>query len=241
VEGEIVEQCRVKTTREAIKWRFEALKPAVIAIEVGTHSRWVSQLLSEFGHEVIVANAREIRAITGSDRRSDRVDAEKLARYARVDRTILRPIKHRGEEAQMDLVVIQARAALVKTKTQLVNSVRGMVKSFGYRMPKCSPLLSIPAIRDRVVQGALKLILEPIFEADFQSGSYGQRHLGSSSSRISRGARKLPNFSAVLRDRRVLAGPIRTYESRGGMSDQRSRRRRSPEPIRVRKTSRESV
>jgi RNA-directed DNA polymerase len=36
-------------------------------------------------------------------------------------------------------------------------------------------VLSIPAIRDRVVQGALKLILEPIFEADFQSGSYGYR------------------------------------------------------------------
>jgi RNA-directed DNA polymerase len=36
-------------------------------------------------------------------------------------------------------------------------------------------VLSIPAIRDRVVQGALKLILEPIFEADFQAGSYGYR------------------------------------------------------------------
>jgi transposase len=87
---------------------------------------------------VIVANARELRAITGSDRKSDRVDAEKLARYARVDRKILRPIKHRGEEAQVDLVVIRARAVLVKTRTQMVNSVRGIVKSFGYRMPKCS-------------------------------------------------------------------------------------------------------
>src|ERR1700758_4603149 len=36
-------------------------------------------------------------------------------------------------------------------------------------------VLSIPCIRDRVVQGALKLILEPIFEADFQAGSYGYR------------------------------------------------------------------
>jgi transposase len=95
-------------------------------------------MLSEFGHEVIVANARELRAITGSDRKSDRVDAEKLARYARVDRRILRPIKHRGEEAQVDLVVIRARSVLVKTRTQLVNSVRGVVKSFGYRMPNCS-------------------------------------------------------------------------------------------------------
>ena len=35
--------------------------------------------------------------------------------------------------------------------------------------------MAIPSIRDRVVQGALKLILEPIFEADFQPGSYGYR------------------------------------------------------------------
>ena len=94
-KGEIVEECRVKTTREAVKARFGELKQALIAIEVGGHSRWVSQLLSELGHEVIVANARELRAITGSDRKSDRVDAEKLARYARVDPKILRPLRHR--------------------------------------------------------------------------------------------------------------------------------------------------
>jgi len=137
-KGEIVEECGVKTTREAMKARFGGLKPALIAIEVGAHSRWVSQLLKELGHEVIVANARELRAITGSDRKSDKVDAEKLARYARVDRRILRPLQHRGEEAQVDLLVLRGRAVLVKTRTQIVNSVRGMVKSFGYRMPPSS-------------------------------------------------------------------------------------------------------
>src|SRR6266849_10732584 len=100
---------------EVAVWRAET---GGDCLEVGTHSRWVSQMLSEFGHEVIVANARELRAITGSDRKSDRVDAEELARYARVDRRILRPIKHRGEEAQVDLVVLRARAVLVKTRTQ---------------------------------------------------------------------------------------------------------------------------
>src|SRR6266436_2748483 len=74
----------------------------------------------------------------GSDRKSDRVDAEKLARYARVDPKILRPLRHRGEPAQVDLLVLRGRAVLVKTRTQIVNSVRGMVKSFGYRMPTCS-------------------------------------------------------------------------------------------------------
>jgi transposase len=135
----------------------------VIAIEVGTHSRWVSQLLSELGHEVIVANARELRAITGSDRKSDKVDAEKLARYARVDRTILRPIKHRGEEAQVDLAVIRARAVLVKTRTQMVNAVRGMVKSFGYRMPKCSAETFARLMN--LVPASLKESLSPMMEA----------------------------------------------------------------------------
>src|SRR5207302_616607 len=87
-DGDVIEEFRVKTRREALRARFEDLKPMVIALEVGTHSRWVSQLLQEWGHEAIVANAREVRAITGSDRKSDRVDAEKLARYARVDPSI---------------------------------------------------------------------------------------------------------------------------------------------------------
>jgi len=47
-------------------------------------------------------------------------------------------------------------------------------------------VLSIPAIRDRVVQGALKLILEPIFEADFQSGSYGYRPKRSAQEAVDR-------------------------------------------------------
>src|SRR5258708_24050407 len=134
-EGEIVEGCRVKTTREAMKARFGELKPALIAIEVGAHSRWVSQLLSELGHEVIVANARELRAITGSDRKSDKVDAEKLARYARVDRRILRPLRHRGEEAQLDLLVIRGRAVVGKKRTQMGNSGGGVVKAVGKRRP----------------------------------------------------------------------------------------------------------
>lgn len=162
-EGEIVEECRVRTTRETMKDRFGELKQALIVIEVGTHSRWVSQLLSELGHEVIVANSREIRAITGSDRKSDKVDAEKLARYARVDRKILRPLRHRGEEAQVDLLVIRGRAVLVKTRTQIVNSVRGMVKSFGYRMPKCSTEKF--AQLTNLVPALLKESLKPMMEA----------------------------------------------------------------------------
>jgi transposase len=160
--GEVVEEFRVKTTREALRARFKELKPMVIALEVGTHSRWVSQLLQEWGHEVIVANARELRAITGSDRKSDRVDAEKLARYARVDRRILRPIRHRGTAAQEDLLVIRGRAVLVKTRTQLVNAVRGMVKSFGYRLPGCKAE-RFARLKEKV-PAALQPALNPLME-----------------------------------------------------------------------------
>jgi transposase len=176
-EGEIVEQCRVKTTREAMKGRFGKLKAALIAIEVGGHSRWVSQLLSELGHEVIVANARELRAITGSDRKSDQVDAEKLARYARVDRRILRPLRHRGEEAQVDLLVLRSRAVLVKTRTQMVNSVRGMVKSFGYRMRKCAAE-SFAQLKNEVpevIRESLKPMMEALEEVQKKIEEYDEK------------------------------------------------------------------
>ena len=176
-KGEIVEECRVKTTREAVKARFGELKQALIAIEVGAHSRWVSQLLSELGHEVIVANARELRAITGSDRKSDRVDAEKLARYARVDPKILRPLRHRGEQAQVDLLVLRGRAVLVKTRTQIVNSVRGMVKSFGYRMPTCSTekFAQLKGLVPLLIKESLAPMMEALEQVQKKIEEYDER------------------------------------------------------------------
>jgi len=61
-------------------------------------------------------------------------------------------------------------------------------------------VLSIPAIRDRVVQGALKLILEPIFEADFQSGSYGYRPKRSAHEAIDRVAQAIVQGSTRIID-----------------------------------------
>lgn len=67
-----------------------------IAIENGTHSIWINEQLCRYGHEVIVANVRKLHAICRDDRESNRVDAEKLARFARLDPNILRPITHRS-------------------------------------------------------------------------------------------------------------------------------------------------
>ena len=57
--GEVMEEGRLRTTPEALRRRFASVEPSLrIAIEAGTHSPWVSRLLEECGHEVLVANAR---------------------------------------------------------------------------------------------------------------------------------------------------------------------------------------
>ncbi len=137
-EGNVVEEGRVKMTRRAMSEHFADLPLTRIAIEAGTHSLWVSEHLSEMGHEVFVANVRELRAITDSDRKHDRADAEKLARYARVDPRILRPIQHRSSLTHADLVFVRSRAVLVEARTRLSNTARSLVKPFGLRLPPLS-------------------------------------------------------------------------------------------------------
>lgn len=136
--GELVEEGRLRTTPDDLHRRFNSEQKMKIAIEVGTHSTWISRLLKECGHEVLVANARKIILIYSNKRKTDKLDAQKLARLARADPELLYPIEHRGEESQAHLALIHSREALVRSRTQLINHVRGTVKSFGKRLPKCS-------------------------------------------------------------------------------------------------------
>jgi transposase len=109
-----------------------------IALETGMHSPWVSRLLSASGHEVIVAHARNVRLIGESGKKDDRLDAQTLARLARIDPELLCPVKHRSAQAQADLTVIRARAGLVRARTALVNTARGLAKSYGERLRGCN-------------------------------------------------------------------------------------------------------
>ena len=97
-EGEVVDRCRFRTTAKAIEKWFAHVPHSRVAMEAGVHSSWISEQLEQLGHEVIVANVRELRAVSHSDRKSDDADEEKLARYARLDPEILRPISHRTVE-----------------------------------------------------------------------------------------------------------------------------------------------
>jgi transposase len=137
-EGTLLEEGRIATTEASLRRHFSALDRARVAFEVGAHSPWVSRLLADCGHEVIAANPRQIRLIYGNHRKSDRADAEYLARLARLDPKLLAPVAHRGEQAQADLALLRSRDVLVRARADLVNHVRGAVKAVGCRVPKCS-------------------------------------------------------------------------------------------------------
>jgi len=136
-QGEVTEEGSVATTRKGLDRVLGAATRCRLAMEVGTHSPWVSRHLARLGFEVIVANARRVRLITESSRKDDKLDAKTLARLARIDPELLSPIRHRGEQAQADLMMIRARAVLVETRTALINAARGLTKSYGERLPSC--------------------------------------------------------------------------------------------------------
>jgi transposase len=134
-----------------------------MALEAGTHSPWVSRLLSSLGHEVIVANPRQLRVLTESSNKDDKMDAKTLARLARVDPELLRPIRHRSEKAQMDLMQIRVRAGLIEARTALVNALRGLAKSVGERVPSCDPD-GLTELRLAGLPAALGAVLKPLVE-----------------------------------------------------------------------------
>ena len=159
--GRVVTRGTVRTGGPALRRLFTRWAPSRAVLEVGTHSPWVSRLLGELGHEVLVANARQLRLIYGGDRKTDRVDAETLARLGRMDPSLLRPIRHRGAQAQADLAQLRARDGLVRARTQLINHVRGAAKAMGSRLPASSA----PAFARKVttaIPGALGPALAPV-------------------------------------------------------------------------------
>jgi transposase len=175
--GAGVDQRRLRTSAVALQRWFGTQARMRVVLEVGTHSPWISRLVAACGHEVLVANARKLRFIYQSDRKTDRLDAEALARVGRVDPHLLAPIRHRGPQAQADLAVLRARDTLVRSRVQLVNHVRGAGKAVGVRLPRCTT----PAFAKRMAPAvppelhpALAPLLTTIAELTQQIRAYDQ-------------------------------------------------------------------
>jgi len=177
-DAEILEESRLSTTEEGIRRRFAHVPKMRVAIEAGTHSPWVSRLLEELGHEVIVANPRKLRLVYSNKRKCDRADALYLARLARMDPKLLAPVRHRKEKGQADLALLRSREVLVQTRTRLINHVRGMVKSMGGRLPKGSARSFGSHLADAVpvrLRTALGPVLKTIDEVTERIKAYDRK------------------------------------------------------------------
>ena len=176
--GRVLLEQRLSTTRKAVGEVFGGMPRSRIALETGMHSPWVSRELSELGHEVIVAHARNVRLIGESRKKDDRLDAQTLARLARIDPGLLCPVKHRSAQAQADLMLIRARAGLVRARTALVNTARGLAKSYGERLRGCNVRNMNPEKAEglsRELQTALEPLLAASAAVSEQIAEYNER------------------------------------------------------------------
>lgn len=161
--GQVVGYATVSTTPVMVEGYFRKRPRCRVVLEVGTHSPWVSRLLEGLGHEVIVANPSAVYGKRRRTKRNDNLDAEFLARQGRADPRLLHPIRHRGPEVQAHLGLIRARDQLVRSRTKLVNHVRGSVKVLGGRIVGCSAE-SFPKRALGQLPDELRCGLEPILE-----------------------------------------------------------------------------
>ncbi len=176
--GEVLLEQKLGTTPKAMREAFGSMPRCRIALETGMHSPWVSRLLSELGHEVIVAHARNVRLIGESRKKDDRLDARTLGRLARIDPQLLCPVKHRSARAQADLTVIRARAGLVRARTALINTARGLAKSYGERLRGCNPRNMNPEKAQGLspeLQAALKPLLAAVESLSERIREYNER------------------------------------------------------------------
>lgn len=163
-DGESLGHEFVANVRQELKRYFLSLKPgALVAMEAGACSAWVSRIARACGHTVVVAHPRRLWAIFSHERKSDRRDAEMLARLARADLALLSPIEHRSERAQADLAVLKARDGLVRSRNRLVHQMRSTAKCFGVRLPGCSTRSFATRMKDEIPE-VLRAALEPLVD-----------------------------------------------------------------------------
>jgi transposase len=165
--GEDISEHRIANTPAAVAeffGGFESPDRVTVAIETGTHSPWVCHVLQDMGLNVLVANARKTSLIYDATVKTDTRDARMLARMARFEPELLFPIQPRDRQAQAHLAVLRARNGLVKSRTQLITMVRGLVKSSGGRLPACSA----PSFHTKVgkqVPTELRPAIDPVLDA----------------------------------------------------------------------------
>ena len=159
----VVDRGSIPTAKGRITMELQKFAPALAVLEAGSQSPWLSRHLEKLDFTPLVVDPRRVQLITKDPRKTDRRDAETLARLAAAMPEVLGSIQHRSEQAQADLSVIRVRDLLVGTRSSMVLQVRGLAKAFGTRLPTATT----PAFPKRVralVPEMLKAAVEPALE-----------------------------------------------------------------------------
>jgi len=165
--GDEVKVASITNTSKQVQKFFSQYPGAVVVMEAGTHSGWLSRLLESMGHEVCIGNPRKLRVIWDSKDKNDERDARILGMMYRLEPRLLHRIFHRGAQAQLDLELIKSRNMLVQSRTKLINHVRCAVKGIGRRIPACSAETFFRKAPEHIpseLQPALSELLRMIYE-----------------------------------------------------------------------------
>jgi transposase len=175
--GEVHEQFRLRMKAADLQAYFVTIGRSRVAVEAGGQSQWVAEVIQGCGHQVYVSNTRQVAYIYESDDKDDPGDAYKLAELVHFKPRLLHPIQHRSQALQVDLSWIRAREALVESRTQLINTVRGISKAFGERLQKCSVEAFTAKLASQIpaaLRGAVAPVLETIDHLNEQIHYYDQ-------------------------------------------------------------------
>lgn len=160
--GEVLAEESLPNTRPCLEELCDRFPGALMVMEAGTHSPWISRVVDASGCEAFVVNPRNLRAIWASQNKNDQADARKLALLYRGEPRLLPRVVHRGEQAQVDLAVLRSRTVLMNARKRLITSIRSQVKTFGERLPSCSVECFVNRTFE-LIPPALRPALEPLY------------------------------------------------------------------------------
>lgn len=153
----------VATTKCDLEVALRPYAGAKLVLEAGSQSPWMSRTLLAQGFEVQVADPRRVQLISKDPRKTDRRDAEMLAKMGAAMPEVLGDVHHRGELAQSHLSIVRTRDLAVRMRTMAVQQVRSLCKAFGVRLPTSTT----SGFSERVVElipNSLRAAVSPILE-----------------------------------------------------------------------------
>ena len=163
--GKVVRRDRFSSSEASFRRRFEGVARMRVVMESGGSTPWVCRLLGELGHEVIVLNPRRLRLIAESTLKSDRIDAEILARLSRIDEALLRPVYQRSEDGQTLRSKLRVRMGLVRARAALIHQVKGVLRAQGVRFSSTTAAGFVAKWAEAKIPQSLRLLLDPLVGA----------------------------------------------------------------------------